>query len=113
MKRPLIYLKRDQWEVVFHPLHHLSCHNWRKASFKVHSGGTETGEDHYEPINYLFTRPAYSPARGLDLGAKEIGKGSLMSTSKSSGVSSGPLVAIVTGSLPAAMMASIGILSGA
>lgn len=68
MKRPLIYLKQDQWEVVFHPLHHLSCHNYRKASFKVQSGGTETGEDHYEPINSLFTSPPYSPARGWSRG---------------------------------------------
>ena len=65
MKRPLIYLKQDQWEVVFHPLHHLSSHNCRKASFKVQSGGTETGEDHYEPINSLFSRP----------GGREVGKG--------------------------------------
>lgn len=39
MKRLLIYLKQHKWEVVFHPLHHLSCHNGRKASFEVQSRG--------------------------------------------------------------------------
>lgn len=68
MKRPLIYLKQSQWEVAFHPLHHLSRHDSRKASFKVQSGGTETGEDHYEPINSLFTGPPCFPARGRSLG---------------------------------------------
>lgn len=32
--------------------------------------GTETGEDHYEPINSLFTRPLYSPARGWRQGQR-------------------------------------------
>lgn len=68
MKRPLIYLERSQWEVAFNPLHHLSRHDSRKASFKVQSGATETGEDYYEPINSLFTGPPCFPARGRSLG---------------------------------------------
>lgn len=83
MNSTLIYLKQDQWEVVFQPLYHLSCHDCRKASFNLQRGGTETGADHYELINSLFTRPPIlQPGGGAK--AREVGKGSLMSTSKSS-----------------------------
>lgn len=106
MKRPLIYLKYEQREVVFHPLHHLSCHDCRKASLKVQSGGTETGEDHYEPINSPFTSlPILQPGGGAR--ARKVGKGSLMSVSESSSASRGVLVSIVTVSLSWPMMASL------
>lgn len=95
MKRPLIYLKRSQWEVAFHPLHHLSGHSSRKASFKVQSGATETGEDHYEPINSLFTGPPCFSSQGAEPGPKRLGKGPLMSTSKSSKAKSGLMVSMV------------------
>lgn len=75
MKRPLIYLKRSQWEVAFHPLHHLSGHDSRKASFKVQSGATETGEDHYEPINSLFTGPPCFSSQGAEPGPERLGRG--------------------------------------
>lgn len=99
MKPPLIYLKQDQWEVVLHLLCHLSCHNCRKASLKVDRGAQKQKRTITSPLTpYSQGFPILQPGGGAK--AREVGKESLMSTSKSSRARSDLVVSIAIPSPP-------------